>query len=164
MILGTLLGLVVLVLTALGPVAWWLHRHYVVITVQGTSMTPTYRPGDRVLVRRGLSGLVTGDVVVVGEPDPVTGWRESDPLDGMVTGRRWYIKRVVAMGGDRYPVEVGLRGTCPRGHVALLGDNVLSSDSRDHGSCPENQILGVAVRRMTPAPGEPEATGGSPRV
>lgn len=157
------LGAVVLVLAALGAVAWRLRRRYVVVTVRGTSMAPTYRPGDRVLVRRGVSGVAADDVVVVGEPDPVTGWRGAAPLDGRVAGRGWYIKRVVAVGGDRYPVEVGLQGTCPRGHVALLGDNVLSSDSRVHGPCPEGQVLGVVVRRMAPASGDPEATGGSRR-
>lgn len=164
MIPGAVLALAVLVLAAPGAAAWWLRRRYVVVTVRGTSMAPTYRPGDRVLVRRAPSGVAADDVVVVGEPDPVTGWRGSAPLDRRVTGRGWYIKRVVAVGGDRYPVEVGLRGTCPRGHVALLGDNVLSSDSRDHGPCPEEQILGVVVRRMASAPGGPEARGESPRV
>ncbi|WP_306368056.1 S24/S26 family peptidase [Nocardiopsis sp. CC223A] len=136
----------------------WLRRRYVVVTVQGRSMAPTYRPGDRVLVRRGRSGVSAGDVVVVGEPDRETGWRGSPPLDGRVAGRGWYIKRVVATAGDRYPVEVGLRGACPAGHVALLGDNVLSLDSREHGPCPEHQILGVVARRMAAA-GGPGAAG-----
>lgn len=164
MIVVAVVGPVVLALTALGAAAWRLRSRYVVITVRGTSMEPTYRPGDRVLVRRGVSGMAADDVVVVGEPDPVTGWRGAAPLDGRVTGRGWYIKRVVALGGDRYPVEVGLRGACPRGHVALLGDNVLSTDSRVHGPCPEGQVLGVVVRRMASVSGGPEAAGGSPGV
>lgn len=137
-----------LLTTVLVAAVWRLRRRYVVVTVEGRSMEPTYRPGDQVLVRRGRSRVSVGDVVVVGEPDRETGWGESLPLDGRVTGRGWFIKRVVATAGTRYPVEVGLRGTCPPGHVALLGDNALSLDSREHGPCPEHQILGVVARRM----------------
>lgn len=135
-----------------------IRRGHVVVTVDGESMLPALSPGDRVLVRRGSAGLVAGAVAVVGEPDAGTGWRGSVPLDGGLLGRGWYIKRVVATAGARYPAQVGLRGTVPPGHIALLGDHASSSDSRDHGPCPEHQVLGVVVRRLAPVrrgPGDP---------
>ncbi len=149
----------VLLATVLAAAVWRLRRRYVVVTVQGRSMEPTYRPGDRVLVRRGRSRVGAGDVVVVGEPDRETGWHGALPLRRGVAGRGWFIKRVVATPGTRYPVGVGFGGTCPPGHVALLGDNVLSLDSRDYGPCPEHQILGVVARKMSATSQGPEAAG-----
>ncbi|WP_147453910.1 S24/S26 family peptidase [Nocardiopsis sp. Huas11] len=139
-----------------------IRRSYVVVTVDGESMLPTFSPGDRVLVRRGLSGVAPGSVAVVKEPDLETGWSGSAPLDGAVKGQGWYIKRVVATASTRYPTEVGLLGSVPPGHVALLGDHVRSSDSRHHGPCPEHQILGVVVRRLSPRAGNPADLGKAP--
>ena len=115
-------------------------------------MAPTYRDGDRVLVRRvGVDRLRRGQVVVVERPEPDGRWRPA-PDPGP---RRWIIKRVAALPGE--PVPEGIAGTgdgtVPVRMLALLGDNPAASfDSRQVGFFPAERLLGVAVRRLGSVP------------
>ena len=118
---------------------WWLRRRYLTVTVDGPSMLPAYRPGERLLVRRATSGaaLRPGQVVVVGgQPG-------------------WVVKRVAAVPGDPVPGDVApaLRGDqstrVPAGRLVLLGDNPGQSyDSRQLGYFRTDRLLGVVLRRM----------------
>ncbi|WP_284466923.1 S26 family signal peptidase [Actinomadura madurae] len=133
----------------------WGQRSLVVVTVHGTSMMPTLRDGDRVLVRRRpLPHVRRGDIVVL-EP----------PLDGRYLpgpagpdGRTWNVKRVAALPGDDLPSGVpGASGdTVPPGALAVLGDNPDSIDSRHRGLFSGDRLLGVVVRRLnvTPRPSQ----------
>src|SRR6185369_11535187 len=112
------------------------RRSFVVVTVDGTSMSPTYSRGDRLLVRRrSAAALRCGDVVllradatevadVVGRPGHVT----ADAVEGM-------IKRVAALPGMAIPVDVasvvraGVNDVVPAGCLVVLGDNADSRDS-----------------------------------
>jgi signal peptidase I len=77
-------------------VAGWARRHLAVITVVGTSMRPTFQPGDRVLVRRGgRTALRAGQVVVAVPGRPQRRITYRDPL--------LLIKRVAAVPGDPVP-------------------------------------------------------------
>jgi signal peptidase I len=134
------------------------RRFLVVVVVDGQSMTPAYHPGDRVLVARARLGrrVRPGRVVVVEEPDREHGWDRLPPPDGRVDGRRWYIKRVVAVPGDPVPAQVaGAVGASsadarvPDGRIVVLGDNADSEDSRTLGYFPLDRVLGVVVRRLT---------------
>jgi signal peptidase I len=88
------------------------------VVIEGTSMTPTYRPGDRLLLMRRLRPLRPGDVVAL-----------DDPLG---SGRR-LVKRVFAIRGDG---------------VELRGDNpAASTDSRTFGPIPLAHVSHVVVRR-----------------
>lgn len=80
------------------------------VVVEGTSMAPTYRPGERLTVVRLVRARV-GDVVVA--PDP----RSSE---------RWLLKRCVAREDGR----LELRGDNPSA----------STDSRDFGSLPASRV------------------------
>lgn len=92
-------------------------------------MQPTYRDGDRLLVRRRTQ-VARGDVVVVPHP------RVSGEL---------MIKRVAALAGD--PAPAGPADQVPPGHLVLLGDNPAESfDSRHAGFFGTRQVLGVVVR------------------
>ncbi|MFE1166434.1 S26 family signal peptidase [Nocardiopsis sp. NPDC058789] len=128
----------------------WARFSYAVITVEGRSMSPTLAPGDRVVVRRGRGGARGNAVVVVREPRHGRGWAGNPPVRAgeAVSGTEWYVKRVVAVAGEPYPPALGRSGRVPPRHLALLGDNVLSTDSREYGPCPEHQVLGVVVRRV----------------
>lgn len=128
--------------------ALWIRRSFVAITVDGFSMSPALYPGDKVLIRRGISSLRTGRIAVLARPNSSTGWRESSPASGDLDAKHWYIKRVVAVAGDPYPPQVGFPGTVPSGHVAVLGDHPRSEDSKQHGPCPVDQILGIQVRKL----------------
>jgi nickel-type superoxide dismutase maturation protease len=93
--------------------------------VDGPSMEPAYRKGDRLLVNR-LAYLRaaprTGDVVVLRDPELRT---------------RLLIKRVAQ------PPE----GAPLRGRVYVLGDNAEQSrDSRHFGPVPHSMIIGRAWR------------------
>ena len=92
------------------------------LAVQGASMIPTLRPGDRLVVRRWPRRLAPGALVVVTDP--------RDPL-------RLMVKRVAAVHGDA---------------VTLLGDNpAASTDSRTWGPVPARAVRGRVVYRYAPA-------------
>ncbi|MGI5267616.1 S26 family signal peptidase [Nonomuraea sp. CA-218870] len=121
-----------------------LRRRFVLATVAGYSMTPTLRPGDRLLVRRApLSRLSVGDIVVV-VPDA-----------RMAAGPRhttgYVIKRLAAVPGDPVPdhVPAPAHERVPPGRMAILGDNPdASRDSRDYGLVTQEQLVGVVVRAL----------------
>jgi signal peptidase I len=74
------------------------------VIVEGTSMEPTYLPGERITALRRWRPIRIGDVVLLRDP------RDAD---------RWLLKRCVGRVGRR---------------VDLRGDNVAAStDSRDFG-------------------------------
>lgn len=74
------------------------------VSVEGTSMSPSYRPGDRVTALRRWRPVRPGDVVVVRDPREPT---------------RWLLKRCVTKVGSQ---------------LDLRGDNVsASTDSRNFG-------------------------------
>ncbi|MGC7094280.1 S26 family signal peptidase [Amycolatopsis lurida] len=123
----------VLVLAVLAA-AVVVHRKLVLVTVRGQSMEPTYREGDRVLVRRGAR-LVPGRVVVLASP-PGT------------VDQGWLIKRIAATAGDPVPDRLsGPAGTrVPAGKLVLLGDNPeVSLDSREIGYFPADRVLGAVI-------------------
>ncbi|HEV3328461.1 MAG TPA: S26 family signal peptidase [Acidimicrobiales bacterium] len=94
--------------------AWGLDR----VEVVGTSMSPTFRHGDRLLLVRRLRRLRVGDLVAFDDPRG--------------TGRR-LVKRVQAVQGDR---------------VDVVGDNPTSStDSRDFGPVCSNAVRHLVARR-----------------
>lgn len=155
---AVVLALAVAGAASAGPAVYRRLRHnYVVIVVDGTSMRPTYEPGDRVLVRRGGRASARGDVVVVRKPDVRHGWPATAPAQGagVPLGKRWLIKRVAATGGEPWPDGIdptpwdGGEGRVPAGHVVLLSDNPHGVDSRRWGPCPDHQVLGRVTRSMS---------------
>ncbi|GHJ53209.1 S26 family signal peptidase [Nonomuraea sp. TT08I-71] len=96
----------------------WLRRRWRLVVVRGSSMAPTLRDGDRLVVRVGRAPA-PGDVVVFRARDVVP--------DADLT---WMVKRV-------HRVE-------PDGAVTVRGDNARSQDSRHFGAVPPGAILGVA--------------------
>ena len=94
--------------------AWAFDR----VEVHGTSMSPTFEPGDRLLLVRRLRRLRPGDLVALDDPRG--------------TGDR-LVKRVAAVRGDE---------------VEVAGDNAPSStDSRAFGAVPLASIRHLVVRR-----------------
>ncbi|GGL03553.1 S26 family signal peptidase [Planomonospora parontospora] len=128
----------------------WLRRRHLVVTVRGPSMAPTYRHGDRVLVRRRRGGrLRTGQVVVVDLPEGIRPLPEGVGPEEAVIHRR-VIKRVAAVAGEPAPFPVeGAEPVVPPGCLALLGDNPDGSgDSRQYGYVPADAVVGVALRLL----------------
>ncbi|GIJ54248.1 S26 family signal peptidase [Virgisporangium aurantiacum] len=115
-----------------------LRRVLLVVTVDGTSMEPTLRPGDRVLVRR-TRAVRTGDVAVLGRAGA------------------YRVKRVAAVPGETVPPGVDaitgavstMPSTVPPGGLVLLGDNPSDSfDSRQAGLFRIHDVVGVVVRTV----------------
>jgi len=135
-------------------VALTLRRRFVVVTVNGDSMWPTLKPGDRVLVRRTrLSQLRAGHVVVIESPGIDRDW--STPLHGSTRHHSWIIKRVAGVPGDLRPGDClpGQAGAperqVPAGKLVVIGDNrSWSQDSRQWGYFPGERLLGIVVRRI----------------
>jgi len=126
-----------------------LRRGLVVVTVRGASMEPTYRDGDRVLVRRRYVPTV-GQVVVVERPMHHGDWPAPPAARGSHT--EWLIKRVAAVPGDPVPrdrvpaLADAPEDRVPPGMLILLGDNREASfDSAHIGYIPADRVLG-AVR------------------
>jgi signal peptidase I len=131
--------------------------------VQGTSMSPELRDGERILVNKFLyyfDDIERGDVVVF--------WYPEDP-------QLSFIKRVVALPGETIEIRSGavfingnliqepyvaganadLRSFPPHevrpGHFFVLGDNRKgSNDSRSWGLVPERYVYGKAFLRIWP--------------
>ncbi len=125
--------------------ACWLRTRWLLVTVRGHSMRPTFEPGDRVLVRRcALDRIRTGDVVLIAPPDRAGA---PDPAD------RRFVKRAVALPGDPVPAGVPVPdAVVPAGCFVALGDNAgASHDSRVVGYFPAASLCGVAPRRSSGA-------------
>ncbi|SCL69887.1 S26 family signal peptidase [Micromonospora peucetia] len=132
-----------------------LSRRFVVVTVRGVSMEPTYHDGDQVLVRRNVQPTA-GQVVVF---EQGTGdWLAADaPAAALTSPRRhWMIKRVAAVPGDAVPRAQVLalhdvpEDRVPAGQLVLLGDNDRAAlDSRQVGYFAAESLLGVVLWRIS---------------
>ncbi|MFI1379950.1 S26 family signal peptidase [Embleya sp. NPDC020886] len=162
-------GRLVPVLVVVFGAALAARRRLIVITVAGASMEPTYRSGDRVLVRRpgrrGHADPAAGRVVVAewrppsgdppGEPGPTRATSGRPAVGAPPQARGRMIKRVVAGPGDPVPRGLGPALAAEAGRpvpphrFVLLGDNAAHShDSRRLGYLERADILGVVVRRL----------------
>ncbi|MEV4112456.1 S26 family signal peptidase [Nonomuraea sp. NPDC049695] len=149
-------GLALIAVAGVALTVVLLRRRYLVVTVEGESMLPSYRPGERVLVRRTPpDSLRAGQVAVLsGSPHAPSGERPSAP-DEMSLSPRWIIKRVAAVPGDPIPRDTvpALRtapGTrVPAGRLVMLGDNPdRSYDSRLAGYMTADRLFGVVLRKL----------------
>jgi signal peptidase I len=118
------------------------RRRYLVVTVRGSSMCPTYDDADRVLVRRTRSvrmcGPLQGEVIVL--LAPVRALAEISPL---------LVKRVAAVPGDEIPPDFRRAAPLPLvppGQLLVRGDNDRSADSRSFGLIDFGLIVGTVVR------------------
>lgn len=151
------------VLPAAAALVAWVRLRYLVATVDGPSMEPALRSGDRLLVRR-TRRVRAGQIVVVRVRPPTLDAPppdaaavaagdvpfEHDDPDGVLL-----VKRAIAVAGDPVPVDrvPSLRAAgataVPPGAVVVLGDNPAASwDSRDYGFVHADQLVGVAVRPL----------------
>jgi signal peptidase I len=136
------------VITALAAALLWLRGRLFVVTVEGRSMEPFLRAGQRALARRvPRGGVRAGQVVVITRPElgpaaEIVGW---DP-------GRWMVKRAAAVSGDSVPrvlTDTADTPTVPPGRILVLGDNpAVSLDSRTFGPVPAERVMGVVIRRM----------------
>lgn len=139
--------------TALAATTALVRRKLMLITVDGASMEPTYRSGDRLLLRRSDGRrLRTGQVVVVTAPQSAEGWRPGARPAGYGPGN-WLVKRAVAVAGEPVPSDVVAAAKVesgslvPSGQLVVRGDGVRSGDSRLWGFVPVDQVLGVVLGR-----------------
>lgn len=130
--------------------------------IGGSSMSPTFEPGDVVLVDKIHTTPGRGDVVTF-----------KSPVDGQNT-----VKRVVGLAGDVVAIRDALllvNGrqvdepaidhaaidglyygpvTVPAGHLLVLGDNRAGSvDSRAHGPVDEAAVSGTVLLSLWPPGG-----------
>src|SRR5208337_1828847 len=146
------------VLISLAVSAFFIIFLYQPVKVEGTSMMPTLQDQERVFINKfvyKLEPIARGDVIVFRYP--------RDP-------GKSYIKRVVAIAGDRVRIEEGVvfvngrrlsepylpeqyedvrsypESVVPPHSYFVLGDHRnLSNDSRDFGPVDESYIYGKAV-------------------
>jgi signal peptidase I len=118
------------------------RRRYLLVTVRGSSMCPTYYDADRILVRRTrsvrLNGPCRGEIVVL-----------RPPVETMARISPLLVKRVAAVPGDEVPP--GFRRavplpTVPPRRLLVRGDNDRSADSRSFGLVDFELVVGTVVR------------------
>jgi signal peptidase I len=122
-------------------VGGWVRWRHLVVTVDGDSMSPAYRDGERLLVRRRrLGGVRRGMPVLVRLPPP----------EGGAVGEVLMVKRAAALPGDPLPAGVpGRERVVPPARLVVLGDNPNGShDSRAVGWVRAGALVGVVVRRL----------------
>lgn len=123
-----------------------LRSRLALIRVTGSSMTPAFADGDRLLVRR-TTRVRRGDAVVFRNPVPF-----GDGDDALA----WLVKRVSALPGDAVPPDVREivgapdGGRVPPGSLIVRGDAARTQDSRHFGYVPQSSLLGVVLTRPTP--------------
>lgn len=139
-------ALIAAIAAVIGCAVLALRTRLVAVLVQGDSMEPTLRPGDRVLVRRvPLRRVRRGQLVVLAQPPDRPATSDNPP---------WLVKRVVALPGDSVPDEVpalrqATNGRVPPGLFIVLGDNMARSyDSRRAGYFSADALLGIVVRTL----------------
>lgn len=142
------LAVVASVAAASAVVGWLLRTRLLVVVVNGSSMLPALRPGQRLLARR-RGRVVPGRLVVFGRPEFVEGqWTWSHLAANPGQRTRWLVKRVAAVAGDPLPASIpgGAPGRIvPPAMLVVLGDNAqASTDSRDFGLVSADQVLAVA--------------------
>lgn len=126
------------------------RRRFMLITVRGTSMTPTYADGERLLVRRG--GYAAGDVVVFRPPVRIPG------------GLEWLVKRVAAMPGDTVPADMAGRAAVavvPPGRLLVRSD-AGGLDSRQLGLIDGRDVVGKVCSPRVPGAASARAETGRP--
>lgn len=124
-------GLLLAAATAIGALAWG-RRRFLLVTVVGQSMAPTYRDGQRLLVRRG--GYATGDVVMFRAPQAVR------------SSVGWLVKRAAALAGDPVPPDFAAvlgTGTVPAGSLVVSSDAAGGLDSRQLGFINVSDVVGA---------------------
>jgi len=142
------------------------RRRYLVVTVAGNSMTPAFRDGDRLLLRRSVPERLRVGMVVVfrGQGQPVP---KRPPPPGLAGTVPLSMKRVAAVPGDEVPDQVrrATRGTeiVPGGVFVVLADNPAGADSRDWGFIPAADLLGPVVLKLPRPALVPGAGSGCPR-
>lgn len=120
-----------------------LRRWLRVVVVEGSSMAPTYRDGDRVLAVYGARvPLPLGAVVVAQAPDPT--WTAAAPIEDAQVR---VIKRITAVAGQPRPDGAG---RVPPRAVYLTGD-AGGYDSTTFGAVPRTAVLGRVVAVLTRA-------------
>jgi signal peptidase I len=146
---------------ALCLVALAVRSRHLVVSVAGTSMTPGYLDGDRVLVRRGSSPLKVGAVVVLRAPKTVLACSPEDEPDGQARPTESYVRgRATALAGTVRDV-VDRAAVVPAGALAVLSDAPGGTDSRRWGFVQADAVIGTAVRKLPAATGEESLlTGG----
>ena len=127
----------------------WLRGRWLSVTVRGSSMAPTFRDGQRLVVRRSRAGaaLRCGDVIVFALTADQIASEKTEAIP-------YRVKRVAAVAGD--PVPDWLRplatdARVPPGHVVVSGDNPRSQDSRHLGYIDARSIVAVVPAPPPPA-------------
>nr|WP_317411908.1 signal peptidase I [uncultured Solibaculum sp.] len=136
-----------------------------IVMVDGDSMLPTLHTSDRVIVSHLFYEPQQGDIVVItknnihkkplikrviateGQTVNIDFESGTVQVDGQVLSEPYIMELTHLKGiyGFEYPVTV------PENCVFVMGDNRNdSSDSRDLGFIPEDQILGEAIFRIFP--------------
>jgi signal peptidase I len=137
---------VVVLLAASAGTLLTARRFLMYVTIIGDSMTPTLRPGDRVLILRRCArrSIRVGDVVVFWPPAQFEHFGEA-------LGRRGeqvLVKRVTALPGQYAPDGQQV----PAGRVYVRGDGPNSVDSRSFGPIAVDSVVGVVVTSVVRAP------------
>ena len=129
------------------------RRRLFSVTVEGASMEPALRAGDRLLARRApAADLRPGQIVIIEKPVDPAAWHWPVSRPERLDDGHWMIKRVAAVPGDAVPPEIAaaaphLASPVPPGAILVLGDNRAASiDSRELGPVPADRVLGVAIR------------------
>jgi signal peptidase I len=116
--------------------------------VSGRSMAETLAPGDFLIVSK------------LGATEAALSRRAYVPARGEIVVFRlpqnrslYLIKRVVGVPGDSVSLADGTTHVVPAAHVFVVGDNrepAASSDSREWGDLPSDDVVGAAVFRLFP--------------